>query len=180
MLSANDAGSVAFNVPAGHSSQAVPQLLKWMEESAVHHSAEEHPLGALLLYRRAFCYVLVVAHFICFGSCASAATVQCGVADMISRVSVREWGLSHSTLEEVFLEVSRRHNFKYEEEEWGGDADPTSKSGKQEEHSDHSESAETDSLLGKKSRDKEPQALNSHPWRALLRKNFALQKVRDC
>jgi ABC-type multidrug transport system ATPase subunit len=29
--------------------------------------------------------------------------------------NIREWGVSHSTLEEVFLEVTKKHNFKYDD-----------------------------------------------------------------
>lgn len=66
---------------------------------------------------------------------------------------MREWGVSHATLEEVFLEVSKRYGFSYEEvEEEGVVADS------QKINLEH---------VAKET--------NSYPYRALFRKNFSLQ-----
>eukprot|EP00002_Diphylleia_rotans_P007930 TRINITY_DN1758_c0_g1_i16.p1 TRINITY_DN1758_c0_g1~~TRINITY_DN1758_c0_g1_i16.p1 ORF type:complete len:1757 (-),score=347.90 TRINITY_DN1758_c0_g1_i16:421-5691(-) len=77
-----------------------------------------------------------------------------------SKELIKEWGLSHSTLEEVFVEISKKSNFKYDniDEE-------------DELHLEDSDDLDVDRRAkGKKS------APSSNGFRALLLKNIALQK----
>eukprot|EP01116_Phalansterium_solitarium_P019773 TRINITY_DN564_c0_g2_i1.p1 TRINITY_DN564_c0_g2~~TRINITY_DN564_c0_g2_i1.p1 ORF type:complete len:1819 (+),score=747.59 TRINITY_DN564_c0_g2_i1:87-5543(+) len=73
---------------------------------------------------------------------------------------VKEWGVSHTTLEEVFLEVSKRYNFKYDDE-------PDAPTPAAELHQ-----------IPKSTGDSKPtkRTVRSYPFRALMRKNFALQR----
>eukprot|EP01117_Protostelium_nocturnum_P007430 TRINITY_DN2658_c0_g1_i1.p1 TRINITY_DN2658_c0_g1~~TRINITY_DN2658_c0_g1_i1.p1 ORF type:complete len:1127 (+),score=257.54 TRINITY_DN2658_c0_g1_i1:1736-5116(+) len=77
--------------------------------------------------------------------------------------SVREFGISHSTLEEVFLEVTRRNNFAYEDEE----EEKVIEDDSMELLSKESELNLNSNLVDQR---------NSKPLKALLRKNFILQK----
>jgi hypothetical protein len=70
---------------------------------------------------------------------------------------IREWGVSHTTLEEVFLEVTKKHGFTYE--------DPDVEESHEEDEED-----EKHLLLKQKQKGQ-----TSYPFRALIRKNLSLQ-----
>lgn len=102
------------------------------------------------------------------------------VPDIVSRLEelsrtqmISEWGLSHASLEEVFLRVTKSNNFSYEEI--------------QDTPAPEEEEILEDDLPVDKTEEivlvdtpQEPRNIRAYPLRALFRKNFALQKRQTC
>ena len=81
---------------------------------------------------------------------------------------VKEWGVSHTSLEEVFIQVTKSHGFDYEDTEKEEEIDENFREGKNNEDI-NVQLLEDSPLISNKKK------LKSFSYRALLRKNFRLQ-----
>jgi hypothetical protein len=87
---------------------------------------------------------------------------------------IREWGVSHTSLEDVFLEITKRHNFVYtNEDDESPDADIEGPAGSiNQENTSLLRPGSVPMPLNSVSSSAEP---TSYPYRALLRKNVTIQ-----
>lgn len=81
---------------------------------------------------------------------------------------VREWGVSHTSLEEVFLEVTKQNNFN--------EYDDARRQQEEEEENIQGLSEEERKAQEQDKKAKQTSSPTSYPFRALIRKNFSLQK----